>query len=110
MNIPKTIKVGYQKRSDTYTGRLAYVIWIDAKGKIRQVYSAAGFYKRVFRIKESKHVGGGPAYRNFQFSIVNITAVGRSGCCGVGFLRSFLVSIHLSSGCFSIISRTVGDT
>lgn len=34
--IPKTINVGYQNRSDTYTGRLAYVIYYDEKGKLRK--------------------------------------------------------------------------
>lgn len=34
--IPRIIKVGYQERSDTYTGRLAYVIYYDAKGKLRK--------------------------------------------------------------------------
>lgn len=36
MFIPKRIKVGYQKRDDTYTKRLAYVIYYDAKGKLRK--------------------------------------------------------------------------
>lgn len=34
--IPKKIKVGYNKRSDTYTGKLAYVIYYDEKGKLRK--------------------------------------------------------------------------
>lgn len=34
--IPKKINVGYQKRSDTYTGKLAYVIYYDEKGKLRK--------------------------------------------------------------------------
>lgn len=34
--IPKTINVGYQKRSETYTGKLAYVIYYDQKGKLRK--------------------------------------------------------------------------
>lgn len=34
--IPKKIKVGYQNRSDTYTGKLAYVIYYDEKGKLRK--------------------------------------------------------------------------
>lgn len=34
--IPKTINVGYQNRSGTYTGRLAYVIYYDEKGKLRK--------------------------------------------------------------------------
>lgn len=34
--IPKRIKVGYQERDDTYTKRLAYVIYYDNKNKIRK--------------------------------------------------------------------------
>lgn len=34
--IPKKINVGYQNRSDTYTGKLAYVIYYDEKGKLRK--------------------------------------------------------------------------
>lgn len=34
--IPKTINVGYQNRSDTYTKKLAYVIYYDEKGKLRK--------------------------------------------------------------------------
>ena len=34
--IPKTIKVGYQTRDDTYTGQLAYIIYFDQKGVLRK--------------------------------------------------------------------------
>lgn len=34
--IPKTINVGYRNRDDTYTGKLAYVIYYDEKGKLRK--------------------------------------------------------------------------
>lgn len=34
--IPKTINVGYQNREGTYTGKLAYVIYTDEKGKLRK--------------------------------------------------------------------------
>lgn len=34
--IPQKIKVGYQERSDTYSGKLAYVIYYDTKGKLRK--------------------------------------------------------------------------
>jgi len=34
--IPKTIKVGFQNRKGTYTGKLAYVIYYDNKGKLRK--------------------------------------------------------------------------
>lgn len=34
--IPKKIKVGYQERKDTYTKKLAYVIYYDHTGKLRK--------------------------------------------------------------------------
>lgn len=34
--IPKIINVGYQLRKDTYTGKLAYVIYTDEKGVLRK--------------------------------------------------------------------------
>lgn len=34
--IPQRIRVGYQKRQDTYTGQLAYVIYYDQKNKLRK--------------------------------------------------------------------------
>ena len=36
MYIPKTVKVGYQNREGTYTGKLAYIIYVDDKGKVRK--------------------------------------------------------------------------
>jgi hypothetical protein len=36
MFIPSKIRVGFQNRSDTFTGKLAYVIYYDEKGKIRK--------------------------------------------------------------------------
>ena len=34
--IPKKIEVGYQERKDTYSGKLAYVIYYDEKDKLRK--------------------------------------------------------------------------
>lgn len=34
--IPNKIKVGFQERSDTYTKKLAYVVYYDNKGKLRK--------------------------------------------------------------------------
>lgn len=34
--IPEKIKVGYQKRQDTYTGKLSYIIYYDKKGVLRK--------------------------------------------------------------------------
>jgi len=34
--IPKEVKAGFQKRDDTYTKKLAYIIYKDEKGKLRK--------------------------------------------------------------------------
>lgn len=36
IKIPNKIKVGFQNRDGTYTGKLAYIIYYDEKGKIRK--------------------------------------------------------------------------
>lgn len=36
MFIPKRIKVGFQKRTDTFTGKLSYIIYYDEKNKLRK--------------------------------------------------------------------------
>ena len=41
--IPKTIKVGYQNRNDTYTKKLAYVIYYDQKNVLRKQKSWEGW-------------------------------------------------------------------
>lgn len=41
--IPKRINVGYQNRLDTYTGKLAYVIYYDEKGTLRKETSWNGW-------------------------------------------------------------------
>lgn len=41
--IPKKINVGFQKRDDTYTGKLAYIIYYDETGKLRKETSWNGW-------------------------------------------------------------------
>lgn len=41
--IPKKIKVGFQKRSDTFTGKLGFVTYVDDKGQLRQEKSWEGW-------------------------------------------------------------------
>lgn len=43
MFIPTKLKVGYQERKGTYTGKLAYVIYFDNKGKLRKEASWEGW-------------------------------------------------------------------
>lgn len=41
--VPKKINVGFQNREGTYTGKLAYVIYFDEKGKLRKETSWNGW-------------------------------------------------------------------
>lgn len=41
--IPTKINVGFQERKDTYTGKLAYIIYFDEKGKLRKETSWQGW-------------------------------------------------------------------
>jgi hypothetical protein len=43
LNIPDKIKVGYQNRNNTYTGKLAYVVYINKKGVIAKEKSWEGW-------------------------------------------------------------------
>ncbi len=68
--IPGRIKVGFNKRDDTYTGKLAYVIYFDAKGVLRKEKSWEGWRDKKIKPLEfdnvptegfvlNKKVGGG---------------------------------------------------
>lgn len=52
--IPKTIRVGFQERNDTYTKRLAYVIYYDAKGKLRKETSWKSWCTEYITEKEAQ--------------------------------------------------------
>ncbi len=41
--IPKKLKIGFQNRSDTFTGKLAYIIYYDDKNKLRKETSWEGW-------------------------------------------------------------------
>ena len=43
LNIPQTLKVGFQERSDTYSGKLAYVTYINKKNEIAKQTSWNGW-------------------------------------------------------------------
>lgn len=46
MIVPSKIKVGFQERSDTYTGQLGYVIYFDDKGVLRKETSWNSWRKK----------------------------------------------------------------
>jgi len=52
MFIPEKIKIGYQKRQDTYTGKLAYVIYFDNKGILRKEKSWEGWRDNKIKPQE----------------------------------------------------------
>lgn len=54
--IPKTIKVGYQNRSDTYTKKLAYVIYYDAKNVLRKEKSWEGWRDKSIEANDFENV------------------------------------------------------
>lgn len=55
MNIPEKISVGFRERSDTYTGKLAYVVYTDAKGVLRKATSWNGWRDRAIPPEEYKN-------------------------------------------------------
>ncbi len=54
--IPKRIKVGFQKRDDTYTGKLAYIIYYDDKGVLRKETSWKGWRDTKIAAEEYDNV------------------------------------------------------
>lgn len=54
--IPTKIKVGFQDRSDTYTKKLAYVIYYDTKGKLRKEVSWESWRDKKIEPKEFENV------------------------------------------------------
>lgn len=67
--VPKRINVGFQERSSTYTGKLAYVIYYDEKGTLRKEKSWNSWRNKEIPNEEfdnvptegfvlNKHVGG----------------------------------------------------
>ena len=55
MNIPEKINVGYQNRDNTYTGKLAYVVYTDAKGILRKEKSWLGWCDNKIPKNEKQH-------------------------------------------------------
>lgn len=52
MFIPDKLKVGFQKRSDTYTGKLSYITYYDEKGILRKENSWKGWIREELGIME----------------------------------------------------------
>lgn len=81
--IPKKIKVGYQNRSDTYSGKLAYIIYYDEKGKLRKEASWQNWRSKDIEPEEfdnepvsgfvlNKKVGGYAYYYDVRQTYVRV--------------------------------------
>lgn len=53
--MPNTIKVGYQERNGTYTGKLAYIIYYDEKGTLRKETSWNSWRDKKIEPEEFKN-------------------------------------------------------
>ena len=60
LNIPQTLKVGFQNRSDTYSGKLAYVTYINKKNEIAKQTSWDGWRSKDIDVEtyENKPIEG----------------------------------------------------
>lgn len=60
LNIPQTLKVGYQNRKDTFSGKLAYVTYINNKGEIAKQTSWEGWRDKKIEVGtyENKPLSG----------------------------------------------------
>jgi hypothetical protein len=81
--IPKQIKVGYNERSNTYTGKLGYVIYYDQKNVLRKERSWQSWRQDNLGFNDypneplegfvlNKHVGGYKSDWNFRQSYCRI--------------------------------------
>lgn len=50
LNIPQTLKVGFQNRKDTFSGKLAYVTYINNKGEIAKQTSWEGWKDKTIEV------------------------------------------------------------
>lgn len=50
LNIPQTLKVGFQNRKDTFSGKLAYVTYINNKGEIAKQPSWEGWRDKTIEV------------------------------------------------------------
>lgn len=54
--IPKKIKIGFQNRNSTYTGKLAYITYIDEKGVLRKECSWDGWRDKDIEPVEADNI------------------------------------------------------
>ncbi len=81
--LPKKIKVGFQARTDTYSGLLAYLIYYDNTGKLRKEASWNNWCDQKIEAKEydnqpltgfvlNKKVGGCKSNWNYRQSYIRV--------------------------------------
>lgn len=53
--LPENLRVGFNKRNDTYAGLLAYIIYYDEKNKIRKETSFNSWINKDIAVQEMKN-------------------------------------------------------
>lgn len=56
LRIPDKCRVGFQTRRDTYTGKLAFVTWVDEKGETKQKASWNGWRDKSIGVLDLENV------------------------------------------------------
>ena len=56
LNIPSTLKIGFQKRTDTYSDKLAYVTYLNKKNEIAKFNSWEGWRDKNIEVETYDNV------------------------------------------------------
>lgn len=95
--IPKVINVGYQNRSDTYTGKLAYVIYYDEKGNLRKEKSWNGWRDKEIPNNEFDNVPTSGFVLNKKVGDYSTGWNHRQSYCRVYDPRNFEIEITIEN-------------
>lgn len=95
--IPKKIKVGYNERKDTYTKKLAYVIYFDEKGKLRKETSWEGWRDKKIEPDEYDNVPMSGFVLNKKVGDYSDGWNHRKSYCRVYDPRNFEVEVNIEN-------------
>ena len=97
LNIPNKINVGFQERSSTYTGKLAYVIYYDNKGVLRKERSWSGWRDKNIPNEEFDNVPTDGFVLNKKVGDYNSRWGGRSAWIRIYDPRGFEFEISVNN-------------
>lgn len=95
--LPERINVGYQERNDTYTGKLAYVIYYDNKGVLRKEKSWDGWRSKDIMPTIFENIPTGGFVINKKVGDYNSSWGGRKAWCRIYDPRNFEFEISVEN-------------